>query len=99
MPQALFEQVCRIAVEYGEFDLVAICHDRPADPLGAGRSPRPGRSATTLTACACRSIRDLPEGRGLIGTALRSGQHVICNDVMQDQRTLPFGEALDAQPS
>src|SRR5262249_6121700 len=32
----------------------------------------------------------------LVGTALRSGQHVICNDVMQDERTLPFREALAA---
>ena len=93
--QALFEQICRIAVEQGEFGLVAIVMiDSQTRSVQAVAAAGPQRDYTHRVRLSVDP--DLPEGRGLVGTALRSGQHVICNDVMQDERTLPFREALGA---
>jgi diguanylate cyclase (GGDEF)-like protein/PAS domain S-box-containing protein len=93
--QALFEQICQIAVEQERVRPGRNCHDRLADPLGAGG--RRGWSATRLHPPRASVGRSrFARGAGLVGTALRSGQHVICNDVMQDERTLPFREALGA---
>ena len=94
-PQALFDQVCRIAVEHGGFDLVAIVmidlDTRWVHPVAAAGPQREYIHRVRLSIDA-----DLPEGRGLLGTALRSGRPVICNDVMQDSRTMSYREALAA---
>lgn len=36
----------------------------------------------------------VPEGRGLVGTAMRTGQHIVCNDVTLDPRTAPWRKQL-----
>ena len=94
-PQALFEEVCRIAVEHGEFGLVAIVMIDPQTRWVRSLAEA-GPQRDYVHRVRLSIDPDLPEGRGLVGTALRSGQHVICNDVMQDERTLPFREALGA---
>jgi len=94
-PQALFQQVCRIAVEHGEFSLVAIVM---IDPQTRGVHPvaAAGPQCDYIHRVRLSLDPELPEGQGLMGTALRHGQPVICNDVMQDSRTLPFRKELCA---
>ena len=94
-PRALFEQVCRIAVEHCEFGLVAIVMIDP-QTRWVHAVAAAGPQSDYVHRVRLSVAPDLPEGRGLVGTALRSGQYVICNDVMQDERTLPFREALGA---
>jgi PAS domain S-box-containing protein len=40
------------------------------------------------------SADDIPEGRGPTGTALRTGETFVCNDVASDDRIVPWRERL-----
>ena len=92
-PQSLFQEVCRIAVQYGNFDLAAILM----------LEPESDRVRPVASAGACKDYLETatisvdpeaPEGQGLTGTALRTGEPVICNDFSLDARTLPWRAAL-----
>ena len=91
--QSLFDQVCRIAAQYGNFELAAILMIDPQSkwvrPVAAA-----GVFRDYIETVRMSVDPDIPEGTGLTGTALRSGQPVICNDVSLDPRTLPWRSAL-----
>ncbi|MGA8205643.1 MAG: GAF domain-containing protein, partial [Woeseiaceae bacterium] len=80
----------QVAVEYGEFHLAWI---GLADP--ATETVRPvafaGEESGFLAGLTV-SLRDVPEGRGPTGTAIRKGRHVVCNDVRNDPRMAPWRE-------
>ena len=92
-PQNLFEEVCRIAAQYGNFELATILMIEPQSQW-----VRPAATAGVyhdyIHTVRISADPDIPEGQGLTGTALRSGQPVICNDVTLDARTLPWRDAL-----
>jgi PAS domain S-box-containing protein len=92
--EGLFQEVCRIAVEYADFKVVWVgWHDRETH-------------AVTHVAYAGDSegyvakIRvyadDRPEGRGPIGTCIREGKPCVIDDFTHDVRTLPWHEAAAA---
>jgi len=91
-PKRLFQEVCRIAVQYGNFELAAIMMLEPESDR-----VRPAAAAGVLKdyiETAMISVDpEVPEGRGLTGTALRTGQPVICNDFSLDPRTVPWRAA------
>jgi diguanylate cyclase (GGDEF)-like protein/PAS domain S-box-containing protein len=78
--QSLFEGMCRVAKKYGGFIITWVglldvngnvrlaAHDEGPDFEMPPLSTNPG----------------LPEGRGVMGTALREGRIVICNDALND---------------
>jgi diguanylate cyclase (GGDEF)-like protein/PAS domain S-box-containing protein len=88
-PQRLFEEVCRIVVEYGPIDMAGILV-----PDSSTQLVRPlataGRVRGYLADIRISTDPGSPEGRGLVGTALRTGQHIVCNDVTLDPRTSPW---------
>ncbi|UKL14514.1 hybrid sensor histidine kinase/response regulator [Dissulfurimicrobium hydrothermale] len=89
-PQALFEDICRIAVEKGGFRMAWI---GIADP-----------STQKVDAVACAGVTngyidklgiilsDELRGNGPTGRALRAGAHVVCNDIKNDPRMGPWRE-------
>jgi diguanylate cyclase (GGDEF)-like protein len=53
-----------------------------------------GRAREYLHRIRLSTDPQIPEGRGLAGTALRTGQHIVCNDLTLDPRTTPWRTAL-----
>lgn len=79
--EELFDEVCRVLVEQGEFRTAWIgWHDPETHMLvPAGMA---GGSAASISVRA-----DEPEGRGPTGTAFREGRPQICNRLLEDAST------------
>ena len=93
-PQALFEQACRIAVEKGNFPLawIGLLDDltQRIQPVASA-----GKSEGYLEKINI-SLKDAPRGYCPIDSALRKGEHVICNVIGQDEDLAPCQKiALD----
>ena len=90
---ALFHEVCRIAVEYGLLRMAwvgSVEHEtglvKPVAHHGIEQGYLDGLQIT---------VSDDPEGRGPTGSALRGARHFVCNDIEADPRLLPWrAEAL-----
>ena len=94
-PQALFEEVCRVAIEYGHFCLAWIgLLDQDTGWL------RPvavqGPVSPLYTRIRVSIDPSIPEGRGFAAAALREGRHYIVNDFFADPRTAPWAEQARA---
>ena len=92
-PEALFQEMCRIAVEQGLFRMawvgVVESGARWVKPVARG-----GVEDGYLENIRI-SVADEPEGCGPTGTALREGRPFICEDISADASTLPWrAEAL-----
>jgi signal transduction histidine kinase len=93
-PQALFEQACRIAVEKGNFPLawIGLLDDltQRIQPVASA-----GKSEGYLEKINI-SLKDAPRGYCPIDSALRKGEHVICNIIGRDNDPAPCQKfALD----
>jgi signal transduction histidine kinase/CHASE3 domain sensor protein len=86
----LFRQVCRVAVEDGQFAMAWIGFPEAEDGL-----IKPvawwGREDGYLRDLRI-SIADEPEGQGPTGSAIREGRRFVCNDIASDSRMLPWRE-------
>lgn len=94
-PEALFREVCRIAVEVGGFRMAWL---GLADP--AGGEVRPVAHAGPVDGYLEQlhiSLGDNDHGQGPTGLALRQGQHVVTNDIATDPRMIPWREAALAR--
>lgn len=87
-PRELFEQACRIAVEDGSFKMAWIgllnqrtLRVRPVSYWG---------DEDGYLNKICISTRDIPEGRGPTGTAIREGKCCIISDLKHDSRMAPW---------
>ena len=92
-PEALFQEMCRIAVEQGLFRMawvgVVESGARWVKPV-AHSGVEDGYLKNIRT-----SVADEPEGCGPTGAALREGRPCICEDISTDASTLPWrAEAL-----
>lgn len=85
-PGALFDEVCRLAVETGGFRAVWIDLVDPAT-----KSLRP--AAHAVAADGHQVAEDVPVTRGLAPEALRQGVRIVCNDIEHDP---PASEWRDA---
>ena len=100
-PQALFDRVCQAGVDGGKFSLAAVL-------LPQGRGTCLEVAAAAGREQGVRQLREAiilsdearPEGRGLVGTAFRSGEPQVSGDYQQDERTRPWrvvpAQAVDA---
>ena len=83
-PKKLYEEACRIAVEDGLFRMAWIGKAEPdthlVKPVAYWGFEEGYLDSITI------SVKDIPEGRGPTGTALREGRYVICNDYEHDPR-------------
>jgi diguanylate cyclase (GGDEF)-like protein len=89
----LFDLVCEASVQGAKFGSATIAlADREAEVLrvaaGSGPDSSEVRSLTFAT------TDKLPEGRGLTGTAYRTGRPCFSNDVLSDDRLKPWYESL-----
>jgi len=80
--QELFEEVCRVAFEDGNFGMAWIGEfDRTTLEVTPVAWKGMDESTTSMKASA---RGDIPEGRGMVGRAIRSKKPVITNDIIAD---------------
>ncbi len=87
----LFREACRIAVEFGKFQLAWIGIVDESTKLVVPVQYA-GNGAGYFSTIPQISVEDIPEGRGPTGTAIREGKHVACNDIPNDPRMTPWRE-------
>jgi len=85
--QELLQDICRILVEVGEFRMAWF-----GVPDAEGWIVPEAVFGDTLGYLATIriSIRDIPEGRGPTGTAIRENRHLICNNIPANPAMLPW---------
>jgi nitrogen fixation negative regulator NifL len=86
--EQLFQDVCRIAVEFGGFEVAWIGWPDP-ETRQVKPVARAGDTEGYLDKIKVYTD-DRPEGRGLVGLCLRTGKSCISNDVISDPRTAPW---------
>jgi len=88
----LFAETCRIAVELGTFRMVWIGMIDEATkrviPVNVA-----GEELGYLSNLTGISAADVPKGMGPTGTAIREGKYIVCNDIENDPRMLPWKNA------
>ena len=78
--QSLFEGICSVAKKYGGFVMTWVgLLDVNGNVYLAAHDEGPAFEMPALS-----TNPGLPEGRGVMGTALRKGRIVICNDTLND---------------
>ena len=89
--QTLFQKICDIASEFGEFVLAWIALEDPPQRslrvVAKSGSPLP-----YLDGIQVGLDPESPLGRGPVGTAIRLGRPVVSNDLMLDPAMLPWRE-------
>ena len=92
----LYQRVCDAAVHEGKFVLAgALIVNGEHLQLAAGTG---GEELTALRDCVISTREDTIEGRGLAGTAFRSGRSSVTTDYQNDERLRPWlekGKCLD----
>ncbi len=92
--QQLYEEACRITVEYGQFKLawIGILDEATSAVVPVAHA---GRDEGYLADIRITASEDEPEGHGPVGTAVRLGRTVLSNDVASDPHMRPWAkEAL-----
>jgi diguanylate cyclase (GGDEF)-like protein len=89
----LFDLVCEAASRGGKFTSTAISLVRPGqdflDIVAAA-----GPTGQTTKNLKLSVLEELPEGRGISGTAFRSGKACISNDYLSDSRGTLFHDSI-----
>jgi signal transduction histidine kinase/CHASE3 domain sensor protein len=88
---AVFREVCRVAVEHGLLRMAWVGLVDPATGL-VKPSARYGVEQGYLDDLRI-SVSGDENGRGPTGSALREARHFVCNDIEADPRMLPWREA------
>jgi len=90
-PKALFEEVCRVANEYGHFCLawIGLVDDagwiEPMAIEGSDKAYYAGKGAIRVSIDPA-----IPEGRGVAGSVIREGRSQVVNDFFADARLSPW---------
>ena len=93
--QGLFDELCRVLVEFGRFSMAWIgCHDPHTHAVVP--AAQYGDKLAYLNEIQIFAD-DRPEGRGPVGVAIREGRSYICNDFFDDPTTLPWRESARRQ--
>jgi len=92
--EELLREVVRILVDAGKFAMAVIAWPDPAthELVAVARAGDTKGYVDHIRVFA----DDSPEGQGPSGTAFRNGTPYICNDFLNDPRTLPWREAAHA---
>jgi len=86
----LFKEACRIVVEDGDFQMSWIGIVDPSTLLVKPVAHCCGDYEGSYIDGLVVSVKDVPEGRGPIGTVVRGGEHVICSDIENDPSMAPW---------
>jgi PAS domain S-box-containing protein len=89
--ETLFKEACTIAVERGKFKMAWI---GLIDEVNNELVPAvvAGEETAYLSKIKTISTKDIPEGRGPVGTAIREETYVVCNDIENDILMTPWKE-------
>lgn len=87
----LFNEICRIIVEYGMFRMAWIGFVEP-ETLLVKPAAFYGHEDGYLSAIKISADDRIPEGSGLTGTAICNGNYRICNDIEHDPGMIPWRE-------
>ncbi|HKB84322.1 MAG TPA: EAL domain-containing protein, partial [Burkholderiales bacterium] len=89
-PRALFEEVCRVAVEYGHLCLawIGLVDERGWIVPQAIQGP----ASDVYQRMRVSVDPDIPEGRGFAGSAVRDDRPYIVNDFLAEPRVAPWRE-------
>ncbi|MBT9567395.1 MAG: PAS domain S-box protein [Thiobacillus sp.] len=94
-PQVLFDEACRIAVETGRFRMAWVGRidpeDRRVTPLAHAGAVKGYLDTIHI------STGDDAHALGPTGTAVRTGERAICNDIAEDRHMAPWREAALAR--
>ncbi|MEK7852133.1 MAG: GAF domain-containing protein, partial [Deltaproteobacteria bacterium] len=85
----LYEEACRIVVEDGSFLMAWVGMVEQSTSLVKPVAHCCGEEGSYLNGLTV-SVRDVPDGRGMTGTAIREGRYVVCNDIENDPSTAPW---------
>ncbi len=90
--ETLFKEACRIAVDLGKFNLawIGLVDERTQQVVPVIHA---GQGGEYLSEIKPISIREIPEGMGPTGQAIRNGKYHICNDIESDPQMIPWKEA------
>ncbi|MBI3529986.1 MAG: EAL domain-containing protein [Betaproteobacteria bacterium] len=94
-PEMLFDEVCRVAVEYGHFCLAWIGLVEEATGWIHPIAIR-GPVSEVYKRMRVSVNPDIPEGRGFAGSAVRDNRHYIVNDFLAEPRVAPWAEQARA---
>jgi len=89
----LLEKICRVLVEYGKFNLAWIGMPEPV--THRVRPVAQWGDKTNYLSQAVIYADERPEGRGPMGTAIRTGKAFVCNDFARDAAATPWRELAD----
>ena len=89
----LLAEICRVVVETGDYRLawVGFAHNDAEKSITI--AARAGQDAGYLDKADVSWSEDVERGRGPIGTAIRTGEIVVCNDFLTDPQTVPWRQA------
>ena len=87
--QKIFTEACRIAIEFGKFRMawIGLIDEKEKEVIPVAWD---GLDEGYLDRIRKISIRDIPQGRGPTGTAIRNGKYVCCNDIMNAPSMAPW---------
>ncbi|MGB3008292.1 MAG: PAS domain S-box protein, partial [Chitinophagaceae bacterium] len=86
---ALFKEACRIAIDFGKYKMAWI---GMIDEVTKKVTPvmHAGIEKGYLNFVKNISIKDVPEGRGPTGKAIREDSYILCNDIENDPLMAPW---------
>jgi diguanylate cyclase (GGDEF)-like protein/PAS domain S-box-containing protein len=81
--QELFNEVCRIAVEHGQFEIawIGVIDPKTLDIIPTALSTMTGMEVPELFTARASACADLPQGQGETGRAIREKMPVFSNDI------------------
>lgn len=87
----LFQEICRVIVEQGRCQMawVGLVESETGMVNPIASYPR---EADYLQGLSTTVDGQRPAGRGPVGSAIRDGSHVLCNDLLSDDRMRPWRE-------
>ena len=91
--RALFQEVCRIAVDCAQFVMAAVVMEDP-ETRRLNVVASHGSRQDYIQKAYISTDSDEPAGRGPAGTAIREGRYLVCQDIANDAMTKPWRDAL-----
>ena len=87
----LYEEVCKIAVEYGKFQMawIGVLDEQTGIIIPIAKA---GYDKGYLSNIPKISIKDIPEGKGPTARAIREGKYILCDDIENDPNMIPWRE-------
>jgi len=90
----LFQEICRVIVEQGRFQMAWVGMVEAGTELVKPIASCP-REPEYLSGMDTTVDGRQPAGHGPMGTAIRESRHVLCNDILSDDRMRPWRDRAE----